>query len=260
MGTAAVQGDLWSGNPRDWAEQQERFFAPIYQAVLDRARTAAGMRVLDVGCGAGLFCAMAAQRGAQVAGLDAADGLLGLARERTPGGDFRNGDMEELPFADGAFDLVTGFNSFQFAAQPIEALKQARRVAKPDGQIVMAVWGLAKDCESAAVVRAMGGILPPPPPGTPGPFALSEPGVMEEMLSKAGLTPGKAEDIDAPMDFANESDAYRGFAASGPGIRAIRHAGEAKLREALLAALAPFKRASGSIHMDNKFRFIVARP
>jgi SAM-dependent methyltransferase len=260
MGTAAVQGDLWNGNPRDWAELQEPFFAPMYRAVLDRAAVGAGAKVLDVGCGAGLFCSLAAKLGATVAGIDAADGLLVIARECTPGGDFRSGDMEELPFADASFDLVSGFNSFQFAADPLNALKQAKRVAKPTGKVSMAVWGLAKDCQAAAVLKAIGNLLPPPPPGTPGPFALSEPGVMEQMLSKAGLTPGQAEDVDAPFDFANDNDAYRGFAASGPGIRAIRGAGADKLRAALLSALAPFKTKSGTYHLDNKFRFVVARP
>jgi len=260
MGTAGIQGDLWSGNPRNWAESQEKFFAPIYEAVLDRAGMRTGARVLDVGCGSGLFCALAAKRGATVAGIDAAEGLLAIARERTPAGDFRKGEMEELPFADGSFDMVSGFNSFQFAADPVNALKQAKRVAKSTGQISMAVWGLAKDCQSATIVKAMGSLLPPPPPGTPGPFALSEPGVMEDMLSKAGLTPGKPEDVDVPFDFADEVAACRGFSASGPGTRAIRHAGEDKLRATLLAVLAPFKSTSGALHLDNKFRFIIARP
>jgi SAM-dependent methyltransferase len=260
MGTAIVQGDLWNGNPRYWSDLQEPLFAPMYEAVLDRAAIGVGAKVLDVGCGSGLFLSIAANRGAAVAGVDAAEGLLAIARDRTPRGDFRTGDMEELPFADGAFDLVTGFNSFQFAADPVNALKQAKRVAKPTGKVTMAVWGAAKDCEAAAVVKAMGGMLPPPPPGTPGPFALSEPGVMEGMLSKAGLTPSTAEDVDTPFDFSNEEDAYRAFAASGPGIRAIRLAGKDKLRTALLSALAPFKTKSGSLHLDNKFRFVVARP
>jgi SAM-dependent methyltransferase len=259
MGTAAVQGDLWNGNPRDWSELQEPLFTPMYRAVLDRAAIGDGAKVLDVGCGSGLFLSLAAKRGAAVSGLDAAGALLDIARQRTPGGDFRTGDMEELPFADGTFDLVTGFNSFQFAADPVNALKQARRVAKPTGKVTMAVWGAAQDCEAAAVVKAMGGMLPPPPPGTPGPFALSEPGVMEGMLSKAGLTPSTAEDVDTPFDFADEDAAYRAFAASGPGIRAIRFAGEDKLRAALLPALAPFRTKSGSYHLDNKFRFVVAR-
>ncbi|MGI8525359.1 MAG: class I SAM-dependent methyltransferase [Pseudolabrys sp.] len=260
MGTAKVQGDLWSGNPRDWAELQEPLFMPMYRAVLDRAKISAGANVLDVGCGSGLFCAQAAQRGAAVAGIDAAEGLLAVARERTPQGDFRSGDMEELPFADHSFDLVAGFNSFQFAADPVNALRQARRVTKPTSLVSMAVWGAAKDCQAAAVVKAMGSILPPPPPGTPGPFALSEPGVMEDMLSKAGLKPKQPTDVDTPFDFADENMAYRAFAASGPGVRATRHAGEEKLRATLLAALAPFKTKSGSIHLDNEFRFVVAQP
>ncbi len=259
MGTADVQGELWSGNPQDWADLQEIFFAPMYEAVLDHAGLTSGARVLDVGCGAGLFCARAAKRGAAVSGFDAAEGLLAFARKRTPAGDFRRGDMEELPFGDGQFDLVSGFNSFQYAADPINALKQAKRAAKRDGKVSMAVWGAAKDCQAAAIVKAMGSLLPPPPPGTPGPFALSEPGVMEDMLSKAGLTPGKPEDVDTPFDFSSEDDAYRGFAASGPGIRIVRQFGADKLRAALLPALAPFKSKTGSLHLDNRFRFIIAR-
>lgn len=259
MGTAAAQADLWNGNPRDWAEFQEPLFAPMYEAVLNRTGVGAGGRVLDVGCGSGLFLSLAARRGATVAGLDATDGLLAIAQKRTPGGDFRRGDMEELPFADGSFDVVTGFNSFQFAADPIAALKQARRVAAPAGQVSMAVWGNAQACQAASVLKAMASLLPPPPPGAPGPFALSDPGIMEGMLSKAGLTPGPAVDVDTPFDFASDDAGYRAFAASGPGIMAVRKAGAEKLRSVLLAALAPFKSASGGYHLDNSFRFVIAR-
>jgi SAM-dependent methyltransferase len=260
MGTAGVQGDLWSGNPRDWADLQEPLFAPLYRAVLDSAGVGAGAKVLDVGCGSGMFCSLATRRGATVAGIDAAEGMLAIARERTPAGDFRAGEMEELPFADASFDLVSGFNSFQFAADPVNALRQAKRVAKPSGAVSMAVWGLAKDCQAAALLKAMSSLLPPPPPGTPGPFALSEPGVMEDMLSKAGLKPGRAVDVDTPFEFKDDETGCRAMAASGPGIRAMRVAGRDQLRAALLAALAPFKTGSGSCRLDNKFRFVIARP
>lgn len=65
---------------------------------------------------------LASQRGAEVCGVDAAGSLLGIARERVVGGDFRLGDLEALPFPDGTFDVATGFNSFQFAATPVAAL------------------------------------------------------------------------------------------------------------------------------------------
>jgi SAM-dependent methyltransferase len=259
MGTAAIQGGLWNGNPRDWAELQEPQFSPLYQGVLDSVGVRAGTKVLDVGCGSGMFCSLAAARRATVAGIDAAEGLVAIARERTPSGDFRVGEMEELPFADASFDLVTGFNSFQFAADPINALRQAKRATKPDGAVAMAVWGLPKDCQAAALLKAMSSLLPPPP-GSPGPFALSEPGAMEDTLVKAGLRPEQAVDVDVPFEFADDEIGYRAMAASGPGTRAIRIAGRDKLRTALLAALAPFKSASGSCHLANKFRFVIARP
>jgi ubiquinone/menaquinone biosynthesis C-methylase UbiE len=57
---------------------------------------------------------MAADRGASVAGIDAAGELLEIAAERTPGGDFRVGDIQALPWPENSFDAVTGFSSFQF--------------------------------------------------------------------------------------------------------------------------------------------------
>jgi hypothetical protein len=83
---------------------------------------------------------------------------------------------------------------------------------------------------------------------------------MEGMLSNAGLKPGKAEDVDTPFDFADLETAYRAFAAAGPGILAIRRAGEEKLRAALISALALYRTPSGSFRFNNKFRFVVARP
>jgi ubiquinone/menaquinone biosynthesis C-methylase UbiE len=58
---------------------------------------------------------IATERGAQFHGLDAAPNLLAIAGQRVPSGDFKVGDLESLPFPDRKFDLVTGFNSFQYA-------------------------------------------------------------------------------------------------------------------------------------------------
>lgn len=259
MGTAAIQGDIWSGAPRDWADLQEPLFAPLYATVLDGGGIGAGKRMLDVGCGSGLCCHLASKRGVQVAGIDAAPKLIEIAKERTPAGDFHVGEMEELPFADGSFDLVTGFNSFQFAADPVNALKQARRVAKPGGMVAMAVWGSANDCEAAVFVRAQGSLLPPPPPGAPGPFALSEPGLLEKMLTDASLTPVKSGDANAPFIFKNGDKALRAIASSGVGVRAIRQVGLDAFRSAVMPPIAPFRQPDGSYRMNNKFRYVLAR-
>jgi ubiquinone/menaquinone biosynthesis C-methylase UbiE len=56
--------------------------------------------------------------------------------------------MEELPYADASFDVVTGFSSFQFAENPVNALREARRVVKPGGYVAMVAWGRMQDCKS----------------------------------------------------------------------------------------------------------------
>ena len=118
-GTSETNGRLWGARARDWAEVQEGQFAAAFHAVLAHAGAGPGTRHLDAGCGAGMAAALSATLGARVAGVDAAEGMLEIARERTPGGDFRQGDLEALPFADATFDLVTGFNAFQFASDPV---------------------------------------------------------------------------------------------------------------------------------------------
>jgi len=118
---------------------------------------------------------LAAQRGASVAGFDATPELLAIARQRVPSADFQLGDMEALPYADDGFDVVTVFNSFQYAADPVRTLREAKRVAKPGGQVVIAVWGLVEELEALGMLKALPSLVAPPTPAAPGPFALSEP-------------------------------------------------------------------------------------
>jgi 2-polyprenyl-3-methyl-5-hydroxy-6-metoxy-1,4-benzoquinol methylase len=91
-GSARVQGELWSERARDWSIFQERTAMPLYDAALARLGIAAGTRILDVGCGSGMFCQLAAQRGAEVDGIDAAPALIDIARRRVPAGHRRDGD------------------------------------------------------------------------------------------------------------------------------------------------------------------------
>jgi SAM-dependent methyltransferase len=258
-GSAAVQGDLWGARARDWADTQEGFSRQLFEAGLQKLAIGAGSLLLDVGCGTGLACAIAAERGAKVNGIDASAPSIEIARQRTPHGDFRVGEMEDLPYADHTFDAVTGFNSFQYATSPVNALREARRVVKPGGKVLIAVWGKAEHCEGAAVLKALGSLLPPPPPGAPGPFALSEDGALEALVSEAGLTPLESDEAPSIWTFANLDEALRASLSAGPATRAIRHSGEERVKEAVMQALAPFKTASGGYRLENEFRYLVAK-
>ena len=101
MGSARVQGELWGRAPEDWAGMQEAQHAPLFEAMLDAAGVGDGVRFFDAGCGGGGASVLADGRGAAVSGLDASAPLIDVARDRVSGGDFRVGDLEALPFADG---------------------------------------------------------------------------------------------------------------------------------------------------------------
>ncbi len=258
MGTAQAQGALWGAHALDWAEVQEGTVIPLYEAVLARTGMVPGMALLDVGCGSGMFCQMAAQRGARVSGLDATEPLLAIARSRVPDADLRMGEMEELPFTDHQFDVVTGFNSFQYAASPVKALQEAGRVVRPGGSVVIAVWGKPEDTEAAAYLAALGSLLPPPPPGAPGPFALSQNGALAALVRQAGLVPSPTVDVDTLWTYADTEIALRGLLSAGPAVRAVDNAGLDAVRAATTRAIAPFKTAAGSYELRNKFRYLVA--
>jgi len=207
---------------------------------------------------AGLAVQLAGWRGATVAGLDAAEASVAIARERTPEGDFRAGEMEELVWADGCFDVVTGFNAFQYAADPVRALREARRVARPEGHVAMAVWGRAEDCESAATLAAIGRLLPPPPPGAEGPFALSAPGRVEGLLEQAGLAPVNAGEVDCPFEYPDSETALQASMSAGPAVAAARRVGAERVRQALADAFVPFRTSDGRYAFRNRFSYVVA--
>jgi len=258
MGSAAIQREFWAPKARDWAALQEHTAKPVYEAILGTLRLAPGMRLLDVGCGAGLFCAMAWQSGLQITGLDATQALLDIAQERVPQGEFRIGDLEVLPYDDQQFDTVTGLNAFQYAANPLRALSEARRVVRKGAPVVVQIWGREEDCQAAAYIKALGSVQPPPAPGTPGPFALSQDGALEALVKEAGLTPLQMHDIACPFVYSDLTTALQALLAAGPAIKAIRAAGEGHVRAVVTEALAPFKTPADGYRLENTFRYIIA--
>src|SRR5262245_21255596 len=134
--SAPIVGPLWSARARDWGELQEHHHMPLYEAVCD-AVVRPGARVLDCGCATGTFLSLAAQRGAIVAGIDAAEGMIEVARERVPASDLRVGDLEDLPWDDNAFDIVTSFIAVQYTADPVHGLAEMTRATRPGGKVVL---------------------------------------------------------------------------------------------------------------------------
>jgi SAM-dependent methyltransferase len=256
-GSAERWGPLWGARPDDWALSEDQQ-VPSYEAALQRVDLRAGQRVLDIGCGAGAFLRLVADRGARVFGLDASEALIELARARLPEADLSVGEMEALPYGDDTFDLVTGFTSFFFANDMVAALREAGRVAKPGAPVVIQVWGPYERRDLEAMMKIAHRYLPPRPPDAPAEPELWKPGVLEEMATEAGLEPGQAFDITWAYEYPDFETLGRAMMAPAGIAVLVGPEREAEVRAAIVEGLAPFRTELGSYRLQNEFRCLIA--
>ena len=260
--SALLQGPRWSARASDWAELAAGISMPAWEAVADAVAVGPGTRVLDVGCGSGEFCRLAAARGAAGSGIDAAEGMISVARRHVPGADLRVGAMERLPWDDAMFDVVTGFNALQFAADGLAALAEARRVARPGGRIAICNWSQPDDSDLFTVLAPLPALQPPrePSPPPPAPPAIGKPGVLERLARQARLEPISSAEVNIPFQAPDQRTLERGLLASGGATLAIEHSGEDAVRAALVEAAAPFQHPDGAYRFKNRFRYVIAHP
>jgi len=101
-------------------------------------RTSAGCMMLDVGCGDGYWTARLARLcGARACGIEVDASAVAAARREHPEHAWRVGRAEDLPFPDGAFDLVVSLSVIQFIADAGRALREMRRVLRPGGRLIL---------------------------------------------------------------------------------------------------------------------------
>jgi SAM-dependent methyltransferase len=257
-GSASRWGPLWGARPADWALSEDRQL-PTYEAALERTGLEPGWRVLDIGCGVGAFLRLVADRGGEPHGIDASETLTAFARGRLPDADLRVGEMEQLPWDDDTFDVVTGFNSFFFATDMVAALCEAGRVAKPGAPVVIQVWGAHERCDLEAMKQIARPFLPPRPPDAPPDPDLSQPGALPALSTEAGLTTEDEFDAAWALEYPDEETLGRALVAVA-GLAAL--AGperEHELTTAIVDGLAPYRRADGSYRLSNEYHYLLAR-
>ncbi len=255
-GSAERWGPRWGARPDEWSATEEQQL-PTYEEAIRRLGIGSGQRVLEVGCGSGVFLRAAADRGAHVTGLDASQTLVDRARVRVPEADLRVGDMQSLPFADDAFDVVAGFNSFFFADDMVAALGEARRVAVPAGSVLIQVWGRHEACDLDAIKPIVRPYFPGADPDAPPPPSLAEPGVLERIAIAAGLEPKTTFDISWAYVYRDDDELTRSL-LSAAGVGDAAGDREDEVRDALLETLAPFRREDGGYVLENEWHFLVA--
>jgi SAM-dependent methyltransferase len=149
----------------DYAAVAEHIDDAPPRDLLARVRPAPAADVLDVATGTGNLALHAAALGAQVTGLDLTPELLDVARSRTAAAgvavDWVEGDAEDLPFADAAFDAVYSVFGVQFAPRHEVVARELARVLRPGGRLGLVNW--TPESEIGALLKLLGGRLPKPP-------------------------------------------------------------------------------------------------
>jgi SAM-dependent methyltransferase len=257
-GSASRWGPLWGARPEDWATSEDQQL-PTYEGALRHVGLEPGQRVLDIGCGVGAFLRLVAARGGEPFGIDASEPLIELARKRLADADLRVGEMEDLPYHDDTFDLVSGFNSFFFANDMVAALREAGRVAKPGAPVVIQVWGAHEKCDLEAMKMVARPFLPPRPPDARPDPDLSQPGALEALAAQAGLTPGITFQTTWALEYPDRETLSRALLApAGLAVLAGPEREEA-VKDAIVEALAPYRTTDGSYRLSNEYHYLIAR-
>jgi SAM-dependent methyltransferase len=219
--------------------------------VLDTTAVAAGTRVLDVGCGAGVFARAAVDRGARVTGIDIDRAAVARAAAEVPEGVFAVGDAQNPP--PGPFDVVAAVQLLMHVADPAAVLSAAART----GAVVAAtVWGRQQESDIRVFGEALAPWLGPRPPDNP----VTEPDRLRAIAERAGLVVERLDEVVCPFDYADEDELLGPLFESELGRTVERRAGPVALRSAVLARLAPFRTAAGGYRLLNLFRVLVGRP
>lgn len=144
-----------------------------------------GDRVLDLACGTGVVAVTAARRGATVTGLDLTPELLDVARDNAQIAsveiDWREGDVESLPFASDSYDVVVSQFGHMFAPRPDVAVNEMLRVLRPGGIIAFSTW--PPELFIGRLFALTATYMPPLPPDVVPPPLWGEPAIVRERLS-----------------------------------------------------------------------------
>ena len=242
---------------REAAEVYEARFVPGIFAervphTLDAGGVGPGHDVLDVACGTGIVARSARERvgpDGSVTGVDLNEPMLAVARRLAPDVDWHQGDAAALPFDDARFDVVVCQMALMFFPDPVVALREMARVARPGGTVAVVVPASLDASPGysafAAVVAEVAGADAVGLVSSY--FALGDLDHLRALLEAAGLEVTGTSTRTGHARFGSVDEFVATEVEGSPLIERIDDDAYAAIRRGCVDALAPYTDASGAV-------------
>lgn len=217
-----VQRYGWDRAAGDYERSWSRQLEPAQALALEMADLSAGDRVLDIACGTGLVslpAAAAVAPGGELVGTDISQVMVDTSASRAEAAGISNAsfvrmEAESLDFEDGAFDAAICALGLMYVPEPGIALSEMRRVLRPGGRAVAAVWGARANCGWAGIFPVVDARVNTDV--CPMFFQLGTGETLARSFGAAGFTDVDTERISTRLLYASEDEALAAAFAGGP--------------------------------------------
>jgi SAM-dependent methyltransferase len=263
--TESSERDFWDQRAEAWERRADSLgaFSDAYGIpAMDALRLQPGERVLDIGCGPGTTAIEMAARVApagEVVGLDISPAMVAAATRRAAAVGATNArfvaaDATTADLGD-PFDAAYSRFGVMFFPDPPAAFANIGRALRAGGRFACAVWGQLGDnpwmfVPTLAAGPGLGAELSIPGPGEPGPFSLADADHVRALLGDAGFVDVTVDPVVGSRLVTDETadDDVRSLLEVGPlgaSYSSADEAQQAAARDAVMAAIAPFREEGG---------------
>jgi ubiquinone/menaquinone biosynthesis C-methylase UbiE len=258
----------WEAAAPGWGEQADalqRAARPVSEWMVDAIDPQPGQTLVELAAGAGetgFLAVERAQPGGRLLCTDGSPEMLAVAKARAEARgiadlvQFRPMPAEWLDLSAATVDAILCRWGYMLLADPETALREARRVLRPDGHLALAAWSArGRNPWSTVFTEVLldQGLVEPADPALPGMFSFAEDGLIDELLGAAGFQDIVVEAL--PFTYELESaDAWWHYLSSiSPQLRTLlpdlAPRSRDALREGIDAAYAPYTAADGSLSL-----------
>lgn len=246
----------WDVAAKGWETERDTVAAvnaPVTAALLAALDPQADDTVLDLAGGTGDLVEALGGRVARIVATDLSPVMVEAARKRgIENAEHRVMDMQSIELPDASVDAVVSRFGYMLVPDPALALRETRRVLRPDGRLAFATWAPAKRNPWATAygpVLIERGLQEPPVPGEPGQFALAEPDRIDALVRSAGFADVAVEEVPVQYRFDEWDDYRRLINSLAASLRTVLEELDESVRaevdQAARARLEPFRGDDG---------------